>query len=493
MMDATVPGPLLLDRRGDVSLEAFESVAWRGLGVHISARSKMQMAACREMFLALLDDPEIIIYGVTTGYGHMAKKRLTPEERRMQAAAPPVASATSFGESLPDRVVRGILLARLTNFLEGHAAVSPELAETVAAMLDRPLPEISGEGVGSAGEIQPLAQLFADLGENLTLGEKESLALVNGSPCASALLADSVLAAKRRLALAETVFALSTEAILAPLGPYDHRLASIWDDPHEAAVLESFARLLKGGTEEPKRRPYQAPVSWRVLPRVLGQARRALAQAEEAARISLAAVSDNPVFLPPDDEDPKGKVVSTGAYHNGKAAAAMDALASSWADLAILADRQTTKLLDGDVSRLPTNLVSGGQEQWPRKGYIGCLAMTAAAWSEAARRAVRPSLILASEGGGFGQNDVAPCTFFAYRQEREAARAVEGTLACLATIASQAFHITTREAPPALAAFMNEVRAVVPPLEERRVLGGEMDALAAHFDATTHNPDAAAV
>ena len=492
-MEVKAQKPLLLERRDDITLEVFETVAWRGRSVQIAEAAKDRMAASRRLFLDLLEDPEITIYGVTTGYGQMAKKRLSPDQRKAQAAAPPVAPATAFGELLPERVVRGILLARLANYLDGHAAVSPGLAEAVAAMFESPLPQVSAEGVGSAGDIQPLAELFVSLGEKHTLGEKESLALVNGSPCAAALLADAVLAAKRRMVQLEVLFALSIEAILAPLGPYDRRLGALWQDPHEAAVLESFARLLEGGTKEEERRPYQAPVSWRVLPRVLGQARRAVAQAEDAARISLSAVSDNPVFLPPDDRDPKGKVVSTGAYHNGKAGAALDAMATSWADLAILADRQATKLLDGEISRLPPHLVSGGEEQWPRSGYIGCLAMTAAAWSEAARRAPRPSLILASEGGGFGQNDVAPATFFAYRQQCDAAAALGGAMACLATIASQAFHVTGRNAPPQLSAFLEEIRQFVPPLEERRVLGPEVGALAAQFAAQAIDPDTAAI
>ena len=163
-------------------------------------------------------------------------------------------------------------------------------------------------------------------------------------------------------------------------------------------------------------------------------------------------------------------------------------MAAAWAELAILADRQSSKLLDGDVSLLPDNLLAGGTESWLRNGYIGCLAMTAAAWSEAARRALKPSLILASEGGGFGQNDAAPATFFAWHQEAEAGRALENTLACLASIASQAFHVTDRPAPPRLEGLLAMIREEMPPLTESRVLGGEAGALAARFRAEVYDP-----
>ena len=114
---------------------------------------------------------------------------------------------------------------------------------------------------------------------------------------------------------------------------------------------------------------------------------------------------------------------------------------------------------------------------------MGCLAMTAASWSEAARKAAGPSLLLASEGGGFGQNDVAPANLFAWRQEREAARAFEGVLSCLAGVASQALHITERTPPPALAELLETLRETIPPLENQRVLGTEAGSLADRFAA----------
>ncbi len=49
------------------------------------------------------------------------------------------------------------------------------------------------------------------------LVEGEGMALINGSPCATALAADVTLHAGHRLRLAEAIFALSIEALAAPL------------------------------------------------------------------------------------------------------------------------------------------------------------------------------------------------------------------------------------------------------------------------------------
>ena len=80
---------LELTTRADISLESVRRVAWRGEPVRISEAARARMAETRASFLVLLDsDPEITIYGVTSGYGQRASVRLTPEQRRLHASRP---------------------------------------------------------------------------------------------------------------------------------------------------------------------------------------------------------------------------------------------------------------------------------------------------------------------------------------------------------------------------------------------------------------------
>ena len=123
---------------------------------------------------------------------------------------------------------------------------------------------------------------------------------------------------------------LSAEAIKAPLEAYDAAFEALWEDEHEAASLRRLRALLAGGAKE--RRPYQAPVSYRILPRVIGQFRRVIAEAENIAASSLRSVTDNPVFLQPSAEFPMGRVYSNGGYHNARAYPALDNLAAAAAD-----------------------------------------------------------------------------------------------------------------------------------------------------------------
>jgi hypothetical protein len=189
---------------------------------------------------------------------------------------------------------------------------------------------------------------------------------------------------RRRLSLVEKTFALSAEAIMAPLEAYDPAFEELWGDPYEAGALRQLRSLLRGGAKE--RRPYQAPVSYRILPRLIGQLRRAIAQAEGIAESSLQSVTDNPVFLAPDEGHPLGRVCSNGGFHNARAYPALDNLAAACADLCALAERHTTKLLDGRYSLLRHSPVWRGR---PRRMPVGAWMPQSRCWQ---RRLHRPCM-----------------------------------------------------------------------------------------------------
>jgi histidine ammonia-lyase len=428
---------VVLTSRADLTLEVFRRVAWSAEGVRISPEAIERIADARARFEALLEDPDATIYGVTSGYGDRARIRLGEEERRAQAARGPGWLRMSFGEPLPERVARGIVLARLSSVLEGYAAVRPVLAEAVAAMLDRPLPPVPARGHGGAGEIVPLGHLFGDL-ERLGLVEKETIALVNGSPCAAALIADAALAGRRRLELAEEVFALSAEAVAAPHEAYAEELEEIWDDEHETAALRRLRELLAGG--RPERRPYQAPVAYRILPRVTGQARRAVAEAERAASVSLRAVGDNPLFAPR-----TGRVLSNGSYHNARAPVALDGLAGAWADLCRLAERHVQFLVHDVIG------ADGGERPPAQMLAVG---FAEEAEAHAQRTALPPA--------GPGQNDVTSHAFLAWEREEAAAGSLNACLALLAALASLVLERAGAPGTPALAPLVGRVRSSVP-------------------------------
>jgi histidine ammonia-lyase len=303
------------------------------------------------------------------------------------------------------------------------------------------------------------------------LEEGEANPLMNGSPVSAALAADTAVAARHRLEHAGHIFALSVEAFAAPLDAYDRVLDDLWGDEDDAAALAALRRCLEGASPG-GRRPAAVPASYLVLGRVLGQAHRAVTGAEEAARVSLRSVTDNPVYVAPDGGHPLGRAFSTGGFHNATAYPALNALAAAWADLTLLAHRHVTALGTTAASPPP------GPPSGPAAGAATGLEPALGGLVEEARAAAMPTLLPAAVNDP--QDDVSSPIFSAHRRQARAAECLDGALAVLAAAASQVLFSAGRQPAPPLRDLLAAVRAIFPPVEgSPRDLGARGDDLAA--------------
>jgi histidine ammonia-lyase len=461
------PGVLVLTDRFDITLEVVSRVAWRGERIALAQEALETMDRCAAAFDAFVAsrvraDPRALIYGVTSAPGDRAGVALDPEAQIRRPSR--LWTAMSYGDPLPARVTRAIALARLANFLGGHAAVRSSVAGAVVDMLNRgPLPVVPAQSNGGAGEVLPLGTLFYELSDRVELFAKERMALINGSPCAAAVIADTALAGRARLAVAEQVFALVADITDAPQEHYARDLEELWGDEHEAAALRSLRTLL--GDRSHAQQGHQAAVSLRILPRVLGASRRAQSLIEQSANVSLSSVTDNPVFLPPSERHPDGAVYSTGGYHNAQAAPTIDAMAFAHADLCQLSQR-----LSDHLFHHPKVAPLVGGDEWSVKP----LHMAINGWAEEARAAAQPTLLSL---GAFGQNDVPELAFLAWRKAAAVAQCLDGALAGLVVLASQALYRQQREAPKPIGGLIDTVRSIVPPVDEPRPIGRECQRL----------------
>ena len=301
--------------RADLTLEAVRRVAWDGEPVELAPAALEAMDRRHASFLALVEarlaeDPGALIYGVTTAPGDGAAVALTAERaaRRPRGCGP----RASFGEPLPERVVRAIVLARLANFVEGNAAVRGEVARRGGGdARRRPLPAVPARGNGGAGEILALGNLFYGLSAAMDLHPKERMALVNGSPCAAALVADVALAGRGRLALAEALLALAAEVARGAAralrrgarGAVGRRARG-----RRAALAAGAAR--RGAAE---RQGHQAPVSFRILPRVLGRDAAGAGRGGGRRRRLAALGHRQPGLRPADADRPLGAICPPAA------------------------------------------------------------------------------------------------------------------------------------------------------------------------------------
>ena len=280
---------ITLTTRADINLDSVFRVAWQRDRVEISGQALQRIADCRASFMRLIDsDPAADHLRRDHRHGRIGqpaartKRARTPCAASRRSPPPPRSAIPSRTASSGRSCWRGSPISSRETPRPRRAWRLPSPRCWTASRC----PPCRSSGQGGAGEILALYPLFAELTSRFELEVKERGSLINGSPCAAALVADAALAARRRVRLVEKVFALSIEAFRAPLEHYDAALDALWGDEHEAAALRGLRAFLVGAGGG--RRNYQAPVSYRIVPRILGHAHRALATAERAATVSLA-------------------------------------------------------------------------------------------------------------------------------------------------------------------------------------------------------------
>lgn len=464
----------------DFTLQNLKRVAWQAEPVRLGARATARIAKARAEFLQMIEkQPDRPVYGVTTGFGDRARVLLSPQEREAQARVPAWLAGTGFGPELPERVVRAMIFARLVNFISGYAGLSLETTQALVSMLDgRPLPKVKAYGQDSEGELHQLFNLFHHLMGPMSQLRDQN-ALRNGTACAPGMLGDLALRAPLRWRLAGKVLALSLDAANLGFGPHDPALKPLLNDRFEAETIDCLNEDLAGATIE-GRREFQSPISWRIITRMLGQVRRAVAEVEASGAEMLQAVSDNPVFLSPEEAPPYGRCISTGGFHPTRAYHALNGLTAAWADLCAIVARQVVLIHRHSVTGLPDKL-------WPTGGrncsfFLGTTAQEVASRAQAAAVPALTPLYF----GHDEQTDIIFPLFRAWEKEQEAARALNLCLAMLAASASQAFALSAHPPAPALQGFLAEVRRHFPLQDaSARDLGGDAERLAAAFEAAT--------
>jgi histidine ammonia-lyase len=332
---------LVITKAGDADLSLIRAVA-DGQPVAIApgllAAVQQRCAQARQ---ALRDGQPV--YGVNTGVGALSAVRLTEQQQRSHQRNLLLARATGGPPWLSEPEVRAVVAVRLLTFLTGDAAVSAELCQRLADLINRGVvPAVPRAGGGAAGEIIPLAHAFGPVaaigrvlrpdgttvpaGEALrehgldafTLGPKEGIALIEGVPGATALCTLRLGEAAALTSLMERSAALSIAAVRASRDPY--RAACARGDDLLAAVL---VRLRAAAGDEPSPRSLQAPISFRAAGPVLTQVLRAAGLLEAAVRRALTEVTDSPAYL-------DGQFTGTAGFHGIDLAAHCDQLTAEF-------------------------------------------------------------------------------------------------------------------------------------------------------------------
>jgi histidine ammonia-lyase len=149
------------------------------------------------------------------------------------------------------------------------------------------------------------------------------------------------------LKMAEIAAAMSLEALLANLKPYDTRIHELRGFRGAVRTARAIRNLIEGSDLQTgkMKTKVQDAYSMRSTPQVIGAAHDALAYAKSQVEIELNGVGDNPIFLA--DEE----VTLTGANFQGSPVAVpMDMAGASITMACVLSERRLNRLLNPALS-----------------------------------------------------------------------------------------------------------------------------------------------
>jgi histidine ammonia-lyase len=478
-----------LARHDGLDLATYRRIVEDGESVELADEALRRVEDRRAAMLRAID-AGAAAYGVTTGLGYLSTRSISVEDRLALQRSMLLGRDVAVGPPLAKEVVRGAMLLRLTGFLEGSAAVSADLCRFIAARLnDGFTPFVPSRPHGVAGEVTQLAPLFATfVGEGFVLegdervpaaaalaargvdpfvpGLKEGIALLNGAPVAPALTAPLLRRARNLLDHATLAAALAAAALGASARPYSPRIGALKGDPGQQRVHERLVALV--GPDAFTDRG-QAPVSYRVVPQVHGAVADVLASAERQLERELGAVTDSPLYLLADGDEPEGFYPS-GSFHAQALAFALDGLAIAYAQLANLAERRLHRLLDARFSGLPEQLAV---EPGKHTG-LSVLHKAVVALCAENRLLAAPASVVVSDTSS-GQEDVQSFTPLAAEKLGRVLDNVELVLAYELTALAQAHRLAGATSAPGLKRAASVLTAAVPPVAEDRRLAPDVE------------------
>lgn len=364
-----------------LTIEKLVRIARGGEKVELHPEALERIKTCRQMLEEKIRAHEIM-YGINTGIGEFSEVVLNDEQVMQFQRYLIYNHAAGIGDPVPIEQVRAALASRINVHAHGNSGCRPEITLTMVEMLNKGVtPVVCQKGsVGACGDLAPMAQMALLLmgegeawyrGERLPgkvameragipipdLQARDGLAAINGSNLLTAMSALQLYDMNRWLKQAEIACAMSLEALLANLKPYDVRLHQLRGFPGAIRSAKAIMKCIEGSdlTTGKMKTKVQDAYSMRSSPQVIGAAHDAIAFARQQVEIELNGVADNPIFLPED------KLTLTGANFQGSPVSLpMDLAGAAITMVSVLSERRLNRLTNPALSvGLPAFLTKG--------------------------------------------------------------------------------------------------------------------------------------
>ncbi len=401
------------------------------LELHPSCHEKIY--AAEETVARVVTDNKTV-YGINTGFGSLAHTRINSHDLEILQRSIVLSHAAGTGDLLSDETVKLILLLKINSLARGYSGIRLKVIDALIQLFNHKIyPCIPSQGsVGASGDLAPLAHLsIALLGvgnvrhqgkiisaeEGLAkanlkpfdLAPKEGLALLNGTQASTALALQGLLAAEKVFHAALICGALSVDAALGSVTPFDERIQAIRGHQHQIYVASVLRKLLEKSEIVQSHldcNKVQDPYSLRCQPQVMGACLSQIEYAKKTLLIEANAVSDNPLVFAETNE-----ILSGGNFHAEPVAMAADTLAISIAEIGALSERRLALLTDSHFSGLPAFLVNNAGIN---SGFM-IAQVTAAALASENKSLAHPASIDSLPTSANQEDHVSMATFAARR------------------------------------------------------------------------------
>ena len=371
---------IVLDGSG-LTIEKLVRIARHEEKVELHPEALNRIKVCRQMLEEKIEAGEIM-YGVNTGIGEFSEVVLTDEQVQQFQRYLIYNHAAGIGEPAPIEYVRAAIAGRINVHAHGNSGCRPEITQTFVDMLNKrvtPVTSLKGS-VGASGDLAPMAQIALLLmgegeatyqGQRLpgkeamdraripipALQARDGLAAINGSNLLTAMSALQLYDMNRWLKQAEIACAMTLEALLANMKPYDVRLHQVRGFSGAVRSAKAIMKCTEGSDllSGKMKTKVQDAYSMRSSPQVIGAAHDAIAYAKSQVEIELNGVGDNPIFFP------EHNLTLTGANFQGTPVCLpMDMAGVAITMTCVISERRLNRLTNPALSvGLPAFLTKG--------------------------------------------------------------------------------------------------------------------------------------
>lgn len=336
--------------------------------LQLSEEVVQKVQRCRSYLEEKVSNSGKVFYGINTGFGSLCNVQISGEELKQLQVNLVQSHACGMGDEAPESIVRLMLLLKIKSLSFGYSGVQLSTVQRLVDFFNYGVyPVVFQLGsLGASGDLAPLAHLSLPLlglgevrykGERrpsagvleelgwtpVSLGEKEGLALLNGTQFSAAYALHGILEAHRLFEWANLCAALSLDAFDGLAEPFDARLHHIRPHKGQQVVAAAIREWLEDS--EIMARPkavVQDPYAFRCVPQVHGATWDAMQYVAQVVETEFNGVTDNPNVFPEEDA-----ILSGGNFHAQPLALASDFLAIAAAELGNISERRVYQLISG--------------------------------------------------------------------------------------------------------------------------------------------------